>query len=61
LSEKHLQLAVFQAKQAKDETWFKKMAEWNITQPEDWKYEGVSYFAYDCLLAYRRLLRLEKE
>jgi hypothetical protein len=61
LSEKHLQLAIFAAKQPEDEIWADKMAEWNKTHPAEWKYEEISNFAHDCLQAHRRLLRSEKE
>ncbi len=57
LSEKHMQLALFDSKRLKTETWAIKMDEWNKTHPAEWKYEEVSNFAHDCLQSQRRLLR----
>lgn len=57
LSEKHMQLALFDSKQPKTETWAIKMDGWNRTHQVEWKYEEVSNFAHDCLQAQRRLLR----
>lgn len=57
LSEKHMQLALFDLKQPKTETWAIKMDGWNKTYQAEWKYEEVSNFAHDCLQAQRRLLR----
>jgi hypothetical protein len=59
LSEKHMQLAIFAAKHSDNETWAEKMAEWNKTHPEEWRYGEVANFSHDCLQARRRLLRSE--
>lgn len=59
LSEKHMQLAIFAAKQPEDRTWLEKMTEWNRAHPVEWNYVEVSNFSHDCLQARRRLLRSE--
>lgn len=59
LSKKHRQLALFREQHSKRETWALMMAEWNKTQPPEWKYENSRNFAHDCLQARRRLLRSE--
>jgi hypothetical protein len=61
LSEKHIQLALFNAEQSKGRTWGVKMAEWNKTQPPEWAYKDVGNFSHDSLEARRHLLRIEKE
>jgi hypothetical protein len=55
LSEKHAQLALFAARQPKQTTWARRMAQWNTVHPE-WTYTEVSNFSRDCLQAQRRLL-----
>ena len=57
LSEKHMQLAIFDSMRPKTETWTVKMDEWNKTHQAEWKYEEAPNFAHDCLQARRRLLR----
>lgn len=59
ISEKHMQLAIFAAKQPEDRTWSDKMLEWNRICPVEWKYMEVANFSHDCLQARRRLLRSE--
>jgi hypothetical protein len=56
LSEKHMQLAIFNMKYTKGETWAMKMAEWNKEQRIEWRYKEVSNFALDCRQARTRLL-----
>jgi hypothetical protein len=58
LSEKHMQLAIFDSTRPKSETWAKKMAEWNKEQQAEWRYKEVSNFSLDCRKARRRLLSL---
>ena len=57
LSEKHMQLAIFNMKRTKKETWAEKMAEWNKEYRTEWRYKEVSIFALDCRRARNRLLR----
>jgi len=57
ISEKHIQLAVFAAKEfaAKENgSWVYKMKKWNVKNPQ-WKYNNSSNFARDCKTAYRRV------
>ena len=57
LSEKHLRLATFDAEQPKEESWAKKLAEWNRTERPEWGYgTDRRRFAHDCLQARRRIL-----
>jgi hypothetical protein len=58
LSEKHMQLAIFNSMRPDNETWAIKMDEWNKTQQVEWKYKTVSNFAHDCIQARNRLLRV---
>ncbi|HEV2582222.1 MAG TPA: hypothetical protein VGT44_15305, partial [Ktedonobacteraceae bacterium] len=57
LSEKHMQLALFDSRRPKAETWVIKMDEWNKIHQTEWRYKKVSNFAHDCKQARRRLLR----
>jgi len=57
LSEKHLRLATFDAERPKEESWAKKLAEWNRTERPEWGYgTDRRRFAHDCLQARRRIL-----
>lgn len=57
LTEKHLRLATFDAERLREESWAKKLAEWNRTQRPEWGYNDRRRFAHECLQARRRLLR----
>ena len=61
LTNKHIQLALFNAKLSKGKTWAVKMAEWNKSQPPEWAYKDVGNFCHDSLEARRHLLVVEKK
>lgn len=54
LSEKHLRLAIFDAKH--EGTWLKKMRTWNKEFPK-WQYAHLSNFIRDCKKASQRLMQ----
>ena len=57
LSEKHLRLATFEAERPREESWAKKLAEWNRNERPEWGYSNDRRrFAHDCLQARRRIL-----
>ena len=57
LSAKHLRLATFNAERPEEESWAKKLAEWNRTERPEWGYgTDRRRFAHDCLQARRRIL-----
>lgn len=56
-SEKHLQLALFEATQPEGKTYRMKMNDWNKKFPKKWRYKHESHFGRDSKKAVQRLLQ----
>lgn len=55
LSDKHLALAEFSAREGVGASWRERMEEWNAERP-DWAYDRPANFSRDCVAAERRIL-----